>query len=337
VRFRVTCRKSRLYHSDAVAERLAAALARRVGGTAGSVDVVSHDGGDDDEAAEEEERELDGGDAGGGGVGGVEGAQLFTARIVHDRCVVSADSSGALLHLRGYRQAVAKAPLRETLAAAILLGAGWDGTTPLVDPMCGSGTIAIEGAMIARRLAPGRARDFAFMRWPGFDADAWRGALERAESTALASSPAPIRASDRDAGAIEAARANAARAGVSADVELATQALSHAEPPPPPPPEGAAHGWPTGLVAVNPPYGVRVGERDRLRNLYAQLGKLLSARFAGWRLALLSADRTLDAQVGLALEEVLHTTNGGIPVRLSVSSAVSSRRSLDRDVGRNEE
>ena len=110
---------------------------------------------------------------------------------------------------------------------------------------------------------------------------------------------------------------------MSADVALATQALSHAEPPPPSP-EGAAHSWPTGLVAVNPPYGVRVGERDRLRNLYAQLGKLLHARFAGWRLALLSADRTLDAQVGLGLEEVLHTTNGGIPVRLSVASVVSS-------------
>lgn len=296
VRFRVTCRKSRLYHSDAVAERLAAALARRVGGAVGRVDLVEHE---DDDAIAESAASGD--------------AQLFTARLVHDRCTVSADSSGALLHLRGYRQAVAKAPLRETLAAAILLGAGWDGTTPLVDPMCGSGTIAIEGAMIARRLAPGRARDFAFMRWPGFDADAWRAALERAASVALAASPVPILASDRDAGAIEAARANAERAGVAGDVALAVQALSHAEPPP-----SSASGARPGLVAVNPPYGVRVGERDRLRNLYAQLGKLLHARFPGWRLALFSADRTLDAQVGLPLEEVLHTSNGGIPVRLAI-------------------
>ena len=108
------------------------------------------------------------------------------------------------------------------------------------------------------------------------------------------------------------ASANAERAGVAGDVALAVQALSHAEPPP------SATGATAGLVAVNPPYGVRVGERDRLRNLYAQLGKLLHARFPGWRLALFSADRTLDAHVGLPLEEVLHTTNGGIPVRLAV-------------------
>ena len=294
VRFRVTCRKSKLYHSDAVAERLAGALAHRVGG-APAIEVL-----DGDESGERDEGEE--GEA-------PAGAQLFTARFFHDRCMVSADSSGALLHLRGYRRAVGKAPLRETLAAALLLGAGWDGTTPLVDPLCGSGTIAIEGALIARRMAPGARRRFAFMDWPAYDEALWTGLLERAQSGVLPAPPAPILASDRDAGATAAAAANAERAGVAADIGIATQALSNAAPP-----EWAG----PGLVAANPPYGVRVGDQDRLRNLYAQLGKLLGARFAGWRVALLSADRVLEGQVGLPLGEALRTTNGGIPVRVVV-------------------
>ena len=235
---------------------------------------------------------------------------------------MSADSSGALLHLRGYRQAVGKAPLRETLAAAILLGAGWDGSTPLVDPLCGSGTIAIEGALIARRMAPGARRRFAFMGWPGYDEGLWRAAVARAESGALDVAPAPILASDRDAGAIAAAAANAERAGVALDVTLDTQALSHAAPP-------AVGGG--GLVASNPPYGVRVGDQDRLRNLYAQLGKLLDARFAGWRIAILSADRVLEGQVGVGLREALRTSNGGIPVRIMIGEVgVADRHVAER-------
>lgn len=313
VAFRVTCRKSRLYHSDAVAERLAGALAQRLG-AAPAVELVQRDDADGDGGESDAAIGDDGADGGADreANGVALPPQLFTVRLLHDRCTVSADTSGALLHLRGYRQAVARAPLRETLAAAILLGAGWDGTSPLLDPMCGSGTIAIEGALIARRIAPGAHRRFAFMAWPDFDEARWRELVERAAASALPASPVPIHASDRDAGATAAAVANAERAGVRADLTIATQALSHAEPP-----AGAG----PGLVAANPPYGVRVGERDRLRNLYAQLGKLLHARFPGWRVALLSADRALDAQVGVPFEEALRTTNGGIPVRLAVGVA----------------
>jgi len=192
--------------------------------------------------------------------------------------------------------------------------------------LCGSGTIAIEGAMIARRMAPGARRRFAFMDWPGFDEPVWAGILERAESGVLPAAPAPILASDRDAGATGAARSNAERAGVAGDIAIATQALSNAEPP-----EGAG----AGLVAANPPYGVRVGEQDRLRNLYAQLGKLLDARFGGWRVALFSADRVLEGHVGLRLEEALRTSNGGIPVRVVVGEVgahgrVADHRSAER-------
>jgi putative N6-adenine-specific DNA methylase len=296
VRFRVTCRKSRLYHSDAVAERLAGVIGE-AHGLAGGFAIA---GGDD--AADEQ-------------AGDDDGAQLFIVRLVHDQVTISADTSGALLHRRGYRQAIAKAPLRETLAAAMILGIGWDGTTPLVDPMCGSGTIPIEAALIARRMAPGidattrRSRSFAFMRWVGFDDHAWAERVESAMRGALPAVRAPIIGTDRDAGAIAAATSNAARAGVSADIELRQHAISALTLPESP-----------GAIVTNPPYGHRVGETAPLRNLYAQLGKLLRDRANGWTFAMLSADRALERQVGVPLTEVFRASNGGIPVRL-----VSSR------------
>jgi putative N6-adenine-specific DNA methylase len=287
VELRVTCRKSKLYHSDAVAERFAEAIQRVV---PGAKIAKSKELGDDEDEAAPADR------------------QLVVIRFLHDECTVSADSSGALLHRRGYRQQLAKAPLRETLAAAILIGAGWDGTLPLSDPMCGSGTIPIEGALIARRIAPGRDRTFAFTKWPSFDPAMLASALEDARSNELAKSPVAIEGFDRDAGAIEAARANAERAGVTDDINFGVQPVSALTPAPGP-----------GLVASNPPYGVRVGETVGLRNLYAQVGNVLRAKRSGWRLALLSADRQLERQMGLELATALTTKNGGIPVRLVVA------------------
>jgi putative N6-adenine-specific DNA methylase len=288
VRFRVTCRKSRLYHSDAVAERFAAAINSKVGK---NKHVTSHDAEDEESSESDETLSSE--------------AQLFIVRIVDDECSVSADSSGDLLHRRGYRQAVAKAPLRETIAAAMLVGSGWDLTSPLVDPMCGAGTIAIEAAMMARKLAPGANRSFAFEKWPRHDADAWKAEVESAKAESLLEAPGPIVASDRDEGAITAAKSNAERAGVSGDIEFGVRALSAAEFP-----EQA--GW----IVTNPPYGLRVGETGALRNLYAQLGKVLRERAPGYRLAMLSADSGLESQVKLDLTEVFQTSNGGIPVHL---------------------
>lgn len=279
-RFRVTCRKSRLYHSDAVAQRLAAAAERAVGAK-----VISSSGDDEEDAAET--------------------GQLFIVRIADDICTISADSSGELLHRRGYRQAVAKAPLRETLAAAILLGSEWDRVSPLVDPMCGSGTIAIEGAMMSRGIAPGVGRKFAFESWPGHDGGSWARLLEEARTAPLPRAAGPIIASDRDAGAVATTIANAERAGVSGDIEVSERPVSAVEFPSTP-------GW----IVSNPPYGLRVGESGPLRNLYSQLGKILRERAGGYLLALLSADRALESQLRLELREVFRTTNGGIPVRL---------------------
>ena len=285
-RFRVTCRKSRLYHSDAVAQRLGDALVRALPGAR-----VERARGEstDDEGAEDE-------------------AQLFVVRLFHDRCTVSADTSGELLHRRGWRQATARAPLRETMAAALLAASGWDGSGPLVDPMCGSGTIVIEGALMARGVPPGAKRHFSVERWPGVPPTlgAWVR-NELAGRGAVAALPVIV-GSDRDEGAIRAAESNAERAGVRDDLTLAVHTVSALEFP------DGARGW----VVTNPPYGVRVGEADRVRNLWARLGQVLRERAAGWQLTLLSPDAALDRQLGIPLREVARTSNGGIPVRLVV-------------------
>jgi putative N6-adenine-specific DNA methylase len=286
VRFRVTSRKSRLYHTGAIEQRFTEAIEHRLG----RASAVARPGSDED--AEDASAVP----------------QLFVIRVVHDVFTVSADSSGLLLHQRGYRQAIGKAPLRETLAAAVLIASGWDAAAgaPLLDPLCGSGTIPIEGALIARRIAPGLRRSFAFLDWPETDAKVWPRVKAEAEGLVLPSAPTVLRGSDRDAGAIEAARANAERAGVSADVELTVRAVSAVQP----------ESDRAGLVATNPPYGVRVGDVARLRDLYARFGQVLRTRFGGWRVAILSANPRLDAELRLPLKEITRTRNGGIPVRL---------------------
>ena len=283
VQFRVTARKSKLYHTGAIAQRLEEAIARKL---KRDIVVGTSENEDDDSA----------------------GAQLFVVRVERDEFTISADTSGALLHRRGYRHAVAKAPLRETLAAAMLRGAGWNGRGPVVDPMCGSGTIAIEAAMIARKIPPGLDRSFAFLEWPGADVARWKTLVEHTRGQILAKSPAAIAASDRDAGAIEAARANAQRAGVTDDITFAVQAVSAIEP------VGAG----PGLLITNPPYGERIGDAT-IRNLYAQLGNIARAKFPGWQLAMLSPGPVLDSQLNLELDERFKTSNGGIPVRLVVA------------------
>ena len=284
-RFRVTCRKSRLYHSDAVAQRLGDALRRAVPGAR----LVRAKGADEDEGPDDD-------------------AQLFVVRLFHDRCTVSADTSGALLHRRGWRQATAKAPLRETLAAALLAASGWDGSGPLVDPLCGSGTIVIEGALMARGVPPGARRRFAVERWPGVPPTL--GAWVRSELAGRGAAAAVplIVGSDRDEGAISAAESNAERAGVRGDLTLAQHALSAAEFP------SAERGW----LVTNPPYGMRVGDVDRVRNLWARLGQVLRDRATGWRLAVLSPDAALERQLGMPMQVVAQTSNGGIPIRLVV-------------------
>jgi putative N6-adenine-specific DNA methylase len=284
VHFRVTSKKSKLYHQDGIAERLERAV------TAGVKHVTAIRAPSGAEALEADVSALP--------------VQRFIVRIMRDEVTLSADAAGALLHRRGYRLAVAKAPLRETLAAALLMASGWDPSAPLLDPFCGSGTVPIEAAMLSRRMAPGRARRFSAEAWPGFDTE-FGAARDRARAMELPRTQAPIVGRDRDVGAIEAARANAERAGVAADVEFDQATISALE-------TDSGAGW----VVTNPPYGARIGERTALRDLYAVLGRTMRERLPGWGLAMLSADRMLEGQLGMKMDEVLRTTNGGIPVRV---------------------
>ncbi len=277
IEFRVTSRKSRLYHQGAIAQRLHAAAASKLP-SAGPPEAA--------------------------GTAAVP-PQEFIVRIVHDECTVSADASGEPLHRRGYRLATAKAPLRETLAAAMIAGSEWDGTATLLDPMCGSGTIPIEAALLARRIPPGLGRRFAFMEWPGFDALAWDDLVARARAQIATRPLARILGSDRDAGAVAAATANSERAGVAADIEWRRGAISGIAPPPG-----------TGWIVTNPPYGVRVGERRQLRDLYAQLGNVARRCCSGWQIDFLAAHPELERQTGLDLAPRFSTENGGIRVRM---------------------
>lgn len=281
VEFRVTSRKSRLYHQKAVAERLA-----RAAGVEGRTARGQPSGSEDD--AE-----------------GISERQLVVVRLMRDVCSISLDSSGEHLHRRGYRLAGAKAPLRETLAAALLIASEWDPRTPLVDPFAGSGTIGIEAALLARGIPPGLDRDFSFRHWPGWVPAVWNEVLVEARAGVLARAPAPILLADRDAGAVEAARQNAERAGVAADLECRRAAISELESTPG-----------TGALVSNPPWGVRIGEQRALRDLYARLGQILEQRFPGWRATLLLPETPLERDTGLGWDTLARTTHGGVAVRM---------------------
>ena len=323
VSVRVTCRKSRLYHSDAVAERLLGVIAK-IASPGSDLRVAP---------AQSEDGSNIEGDVQVAGEGSPNGdatarSQSFVVRIVNDQCEISADSSGELLHRRGYRQEIAKAPLRETLAAAMILASGWQPSAPLIDPLCGSGTIPIEGALIARRIAPGLRRSFQFMRWPSYDSALWKDLLSKAEAEIRHNSlaAATIRGADRDDGAIAAASRNAERAGVAEDIEFATRALSDSL-------DSLAdiergEGW----VLTNPPYGIRVGDGADLRNLYARLGSITQK--PGWRVGILAAEARLARQLGVPLRSRFETRNGGIPVSFLASENGGKSLSEQPDSGR---
>lgn len=279
-RVRATAEKSRLFHTGAITERVSKWIAQALG---------------EQEHAEPE---------------AAEGAGVTVAlRLVHDEATVSIDLSGEPLHRRGYRLDPGKAPLREDLAAALLMASGWDRACPLIDPMCGSGTIAIEAALLATHTAPGIARAFAITETRlGNQAD-----LERARRAARAeqTSPGPrIVASDRDPQAVQRARANAERAGVT--LELDTRALSEL-------PADAFAGA-GAFVVTNPPWGERLDEAGAgLDRLHAAIGALVKRLGPGVGLALIAHDARIARSVGLPLRTAFLTDAGGIKVRALVS------------------
>ena len=261
----VTCKRSRIYHAGAAKQRIEGAL------TAAGLTLSP------------------------------EAGMSLRARIEDDLCTFSIDTSGDALHKRGHKEAVGKAPLRESLAAHFLRLCEYDGREPLVDPMCGSGTIPIEAAEIAARLAPGRSRRFAFEQLNTFDPEAMRTLPRRTVSH----DEVPIFGYDRDQGAIQNATRNAERAKVSAN--FACQPISDLTPP---------TGTP-GLILVNPPYGARIGNKKLLYALYGTFGQRLSAHFAGWRVGIITSDRGLAKATGLKFHDISPPIpHGGLRVHL---------------------
>ncbi|MBW1842560.1 MAG: hypothetical protein JRI75_12335, partial [Deltaproteobacteria bacterium] len=227
---RVTSRHSRLYHKDAVAGRVQASIAFRF-----TQNEFSGEAAPEPTATQ----------------------QLFV-RLSDNRVTLSIDSSGDLLHKRGIKPYAAKAPIRETLAAAALILSGYTGAEPLVDPMCGSGTFAIEAALIAQKIPPGGFRDFAFMQWPSFQPKRWQHMKQAAEKKIVRKNTPFIFASDRDDRAVCELEDSVTQHGLSGIVAVSTRDFFDLSPT-------ELTNRP-GLVTLNPPFGRRLGSRREKKN-----------------------------------------------------------------------
>jgi len=225
--------------------------------------------------------------------------------IKSDRCTVSLDTSGDKLHQRGYRLDTLEAPLRETLAAALVLLTGWDGSVPLIDPMCGSGTIAVEGGMIAANRAPGLDRPFAFQRWPDFDSALWRRILEEAASNVRSDLPVTVYGRDVSPKAVSIAKRNAAKAGISTITTFRVENFVMSSPP-----------SSQGILLFNPPYGQRLGDEQALKSLYRKIGDTLKQRYKNHTAYILAGNLDLAKHIGLKPSRKHVLFNGAIECRL---------------------
>ncbi|WP_457567175.1 THUMP domain-containing class I SAM-dependent RNA methyltransferase [Desulfurobacterium sp.] len=267
VKIRVTCKKSRLYHSSAVAERVWKGIHRRLR------HKLEHAKFED------------------------EGTSIIV-KIENDFCTISVNSSGASLHKRGYRVVETEAPIRETLASAMIIASGWDRKTPLIDPFCGSGTIPIEAALIGANIPPGFRRSFAFMDWKNFNSTLWNQLLRDAEKE-ISEYP-PIYGFDISEKAIVAALKNADAAGVNVSFKVASFPVSGLPP--------------LAFVVTNPPYGKRI--KVNSEKVYREFGNWLNTAFSGFRVAFLAPSARLASVTGIKCKKVTAFSNGGIRVNL---------------------
>jgi len=242
----------------------------------------------------------------------------INAYLARDRVALSLDLSGGSLHRRGYRQVMVPAPLKENLAAALLLRAGWPevaaGGGALIDPLCGSGTLLVEGTMMAADIAPGLLRQhYGFLRWRQFDRQLWHSLRAEAEARreqGLAAELPEIRGYDKDARAVAAAEANIAAAGLEKVVRVSPRPVSALKRP-----THRALGG-AGLILTNPPYGERWGEIEELRPLYRELGELAKREFPGWKLGVFTGNPDLAQELRLRADKTYNLYNGTIPARL---------------------
>jgi putative N6-adenine-specific DNA methylase len=273
VEVKVRCRHSRLMHTDRIAKTVSEAIDRALGRS----DPPSPQG----------------------------HVQQVLVRFSDDQCQISIDSSGELLHRRGYRQEQGAAPLRETLAAALLRAAGWDGAEPLWDPMCGSGTILIEGALLASRTAPGLQRHFAFESWPRFRPGRWQVLRAQAEKSRVPISSDLLFGTDHAAGVLDGAQRNAQRAGVADLIAWRHGDFRTLAPP-----------AQQGMILCNPPYGERLEDKKAVRRLFADFGTYVREQARGWRGGFLCPDPAIAAATGLPLTPSIDFPNGGLRVCL---------------------
>ncbi len=270
-RFRISSNNSKLYHTKAIAQRLhQVGLPPSIG----------------------------------------EPEQLFIVRVERNNVTISVDSSGQALHRRPWRTELGEAPLRTTMAAAMVLLSGWDAETPLIDPFCGSGVIGIEAALSAAGMPPGGEREFAFHSWSDFEPGSWASVVGGIESAAdraggnHRAGPAVIRLSDRDREVVAMAERNAERAGVSDLIRFEARVVSHLK---------ALSG--PGMVLTNPPYGKRVG-RSELSGLYGRLGAVARERLPGFGLTVLTPDARLAKAADGRLRSAARFRHGGLPVEV---------------------
>ena len=271
----VSCRRSRLYHTDVVAESVREGLVGRLGPFSDSLPS------------------------------GVP--QSLLVRLANDQVTLSLDSSGDPLYKRGLKVGPARAPLRETLAAAILLAAGYDGLKPLVDPMCGSGTFSLEAAMMAKQMAPGVQRSFAFMGWPAFQDAPWSYLKREAEAAVRHLAQPLIFASDIDNGACEGLANQITANDLSDAVTVSPKDLFDC---------AADHyGGRPGLVAINPPYGIRIGSARDAEALFGRICRHLQKAFSGWDVALIAPERKYLKTIPFPVQKVA-LMHGGLNVTL---------------------
>lgn len=280
--------RSRVYHTGGISERIYNAI----GASFGQSPMIARD--TDDVVA------------------------VITSRFEDDICTISLDATSTPLHRRGYRLDGRKAPLREDIAHAMVLASGWSPDTAMLDPFCGSGTIAIEAAGLAMGLPPGRLRAPALQQTARFDIESWQEVLDEGTPREPV---APIAASDRDKGAVEATRANAKRAGVYEAIRSDVCAL-------------AAQNWfqgkapPAGTVITNAPYGVRIQNNKNLVPLYQTLGNRIKAMGEDWNATILAHDMRLARRTGLPLSPAFSTKHGGLSI--SAMSTIDNKVAAEK-------
>lgn len=279
---KVGSRRSRLYHTDLIADSVRDSLAGRLGASSAWPPTGF--------------------------------TQTLFVRLANDQATLSLDSSGDALYKRGLKAGPARAPLRETLAAAILIAAGYNRRRPLVDPMCGSGTFSLEAAMLAKRMAPGVQRSFAFMGWPAFQDAPWRYLRREAEAVVTHMEQPLIFASDVDNGACEQLAIHITASGLSDAISVTHGDFFDCA--------GDHYGGGPGLVAINPPYGIRIGEAGDADALFGRICRHLQHAFKGWDVALITPARNLLKTIPFPVRQI-PLMHGGLNVTLCLGTIKS--------------